>query len=82
MRRQRFEKLIGFGLEPINVINKSSLIQPETKIGNGVQIHPSAIINSYTDIVANCIANTGVIVEYDDVLKVGVEVGSGATVCE
>lgn len=81
VRRELSEKLIGFGLEPISIIDKSSLIQPETKIGNGVQIHPGAIINSYADIGDYCIVNTGAIVEHDDILKAGVEVGPGATVC-
>ena len=81
IRRQISEKLILSGLKPINIIDKSSIVQPYTKIGTGVQIHPGVIINPFAEIGDYCIINTRALIEHDDVLKDGVEVGPGAILC-
>ena len=81
IRRNISRKLIKSGIKPISLIDKSSIIQPYTKIGTGVQIHPLAIINTFATIGDYCIINTRALVEHDDILEDGVEIGPGAILC-
>ena len=80
-RRKISEKLISFGMKPINAIDKTSVILPYTKIGKGVQIHSGVIINPFACIGDYCIINTRALVEHDDIIESGVEVGPGAILC-
>ena len=80
-RRQISKKLVAAGLHAMNIIDNSSIIQPYTTIGNGVQIHPGAIVNPFASIGDYCIINTRALVEHDDILEKGVEIGPGAVLC-
>jgi sugar O-acyltransferase (sialic acid O-acetyltransferase NeuD family) len=73
-------KLIKHGWTQIDVISSQSIVQKNTTVGTGVQIHPGAIIMTDTKIGNNCIVNTGAIVEHDCILGNNVEIGPGATV--
>ena len=81
VRRNLSDKLISAGLQCIDIIDKTSIIQPYTTIGKGVQIHPGAIVNPFAQIGDYCIINTGALVEHDDVLGDGVELGPRASLC-
>lgn len=75
------EKLISHGLNYINLIHKKSLIEHHVKLGIGLQIHSGVTINPFATVGSWCILNTNSLVEHDDVLEDGVELGPRATLC-
>jgi len=80
VRETLSKKLINRGYTQKDVVSVISNIQPHTKIGTGVQIHPGVIIMTYATIGNNCIINTRAVVEHDCTLGDNVEIGPNATI--
>lgn len=63
------------------IIDQSSNICKNVKIGNGTLIAKGCIINNKTTIGENCIINTGSIIEHDCVIENNVHIGPGSIIC-
>jgi len=75
------KKLEEMRMRPISLIHESSIIDPFSRMGLGCQVHAHVTVNSLAKIGNYCILNTGSIIEHDDVLSDGVEIGPGAILC-
>ncbi len=67
-RKMWFEKLREYGLETINIIDKTAIISPSAKIGRGNFIGKYAIINADSIIGDNNVINTKALVEHECVV--------------
>lgn len=63
-RKKWFERLIGRNLSIINVIDKSSIVSKNVRLGIGVFIGKLAIVNSDVTIGDNVIINTKALMEH------------------
>jgi sugar O-acyltransferase (sialic acid O-acetyltransferase NeuD family) len=75
--------LVSKGLTAVNVCDKSSLslLDDKLKIGSGVQIMKGVIVNNNVKIGKQCILNTRSLIEHDNILGDGVEIGPAASTC-
>lgn len=64
-RRQLFAKAKAAGLEPLNIIHPSAIIDSSAKIGSGVIILPNCVVNPFVTIGENAFLFTGTIIEHD-----------------
>lgn len=65
----------------LNVIDSSSMISKNVKIGDGNFISKNVIINSLVKIESACIINSGAIVEHECKISCFTHIGPGAVVC-
>lgn len=63
-RKIWFDKLVNRKLRLINVVDRSAIISPEAKIGNGCFFGKMSVVNSKAVISNNCIINTKSLVEH------------------
>lgn len=63
-RKNWFDKLVAGGYRMINVVDKSAIISPEAKIGNGCFFGKMSVVNSNATIGNDCIINTKSLVEH------------------
>lgn len=64
-RKRWFEALRRYGVETINIIDKTAIISPSAKIGTGNFIGKRAIVNADVAIGDNNVINTGALVEHE-----------------
>jgi len=69
-----------YNLKALSLVHPTSIFS-DFSAGKGIQVHAGVIINPLAKIGDYCILNTGVIVEHDDILHDGVELGPGSTLC-
>ncbi len=74
-------KLSSIGLSPSNIIHPTACISDDSDIGFGTQIHAGTIIETEVKLGLQCIINTKASVDHECVIKNGVEIGPGATLC-
>ena len=72
-------KLDKYGLKPISLISKYSVVDKPSEIGDGVQIMPGAVIHKFTKIGDHCIINTNSTVDHDCKVGNGVHIMGGAS---
>jgi sugar O-acyltransferase (sialic acid O-acetyltransferase NeuD family) len=75
------EFLKSIGLHPVSLIHSSAIIAKNVTLGEGLQIHAGAIIETDSRIGNYCILNTGSQIDHDTDLADGVEIGPGAVLC-
>ena len=63
-RKQWFDRLSKQQLRIINVVDKSAIVSPRAKIGNGCFVGKMAVINGGSTVGDNCIINTKSLVEH------------------
>ncbi|MBE5910043.1 acetyltransferase [Pseudobutyrivibrio sp.] len=63
-RKLWYDKLKSKNLRLINVVDRSAIISPEAKIGNGCFFGKMSVVNSKAVIGDNCIVNTKSLVEH------------------
>ena len=63
-RKKWFDILLERKLRLINVVDKSAIISPEAKIGNGCFFGKMSVVNSKAQIGNDCIINTKSLVEH------------------
>lgn len=63
-RKIWYDRLTESNLRLINVVDKTAIVSPMSKIGNGCFVGKMAIINSHAMIGNNCIINTKSLVEH------------------
>lgn len=80
-RQYKASFLEHHGLNPINLIHESAIIDPTVELGRGIQIHAGVIVSPHVRVGDFCILNTRSVVEHDCVLNDAVEVGPGAVLC-
>lgn len=68
------------GLQPYNVISNSAIISPSVKIGRGVQIMSSAIIDARAEVGDYAIINLGAILGHGCKIGRGVHLGANVIV--
>lgn len=69
------------GLKPISLMHSTAYISDNAVIGEGAQILAGAIIAPEVRIGKQCIINANASIDHECVLKDGVEIGPGATLC-
>jgi len=74
------KKLKSFGLKPLNLISKFSILDDLDKCGEGIYAMPGAIVHKFTEIGDQCIFNTNSTVDHDCILGNGVHVMGGASI--
>lgn len=91
-RKNWYDRLCSQKLRLINVVDRSAIISPEAKIGNGCFFGKMSVVNSRAMIGDNCIINTKSLVEHgctihnhanistNSVINGDVEVGEGTFV--
>ncbi len=77
VRALYFKKLAKFGLDYVNAIHDSAVIESNTKIGRGVVINPNCVINSYASVGDNCVIYSNSVIEHEDVIGNNVYIGPG-----
>lgn len=65
----------------VNVIHKSSLIDPNTIIGDGTVFVHGTIVQSGSKIGSHCIVNTNASIDHDCVIDDFVHISPGSTLC-
>lgn len=63
-RKVWFDRLVNRKLRLINVVDRSAIISPEAKIGNGCFFGKMSVVNSRAVIGDDCIINTKSLVEH------------------
>ena len=74
------ENLRKIGLEPLNAINKFSIIDSTSTVGKGLQIEPGSIIQGNCKIGNYCIINTNAAIDHGSVIGDGCHIMTGASV--
>ena len=73
-------KLNSFGLKPISLISKNSILEDLDYKGQGIVSMPGAIVNKYSYIGNHVILNTNCSVDHECKIQDGVHIMGGATV--
>jgi sugar O-acyltransferase (sialic acid O-acetyltransferase NeuD family) len=79
IREQRFDELIGTGLELVNAVHPTSYIAPSARLGRGVTVAIGAIIGTGTRIGDNVIINNGAIIDHENEIGNHVHVAPGCS---
>jgi sugar O-acyltransferase (sialic acid O-acetyltransferase NeuD family) len=74
------KKLENFGLKPINLISKSAIIDPSSKIGEGLIAMPACIVHKRVKIGKYCILNSNSCVDHESNIGEGVHIMGSAYV--
>ena len=89
-RKIWYDRMVANGLCLVNIVDKSSIVSPHAKIGNGCFIGKLAVVNRKAVIGNDCIINTRALIEHgchvndhvnlstNSVLNGDVEVGDGS----
>lgn len=72
--------LLTKGLQVINVVDRSALISPKSKLGNGCFVGKLAIINSKAIVGNDCIINTRALVEHGCVVNDHVNISTNSVI--
>lgn len=78
IRKSIYEK---YKLNYYTAIHPTAVIGMQVNIEEGTVVMANACINSNTKIGKNCIINTGVIVEHDNIIEDYVHISPNATLC-
>ena len=80
-RERLFNDLINIGFCVPNIIDRTSIVSDNCKIGRGNFVGKNATINAGTIIGDCCIINTGSIIEHDCTIGNYVHISSNSTLC-
>lgn len=80
-RRKLYKEIKEIGFKVPNIIDRSSIISENVKLGEGIFVGKGAIINTNSIIGNNAIINTGSIIEHDCKIGNFVHVSPNSTVC-
>ncbi len=80
IRSQCFARAWQEGLLPGRVVHPSAVIAPSAVVGPGTMVLPGAILNSAAFTGADCIVNTGAIIEHDCRIADHVHIAPGAVI--
>ncbi len=81
MRRKIwFDRLVSRKLRLINVVDKSAIISPAAKIGNGCFFGKMSVVNSMASIGDNCIINTKSLVEHGCIVHNHANISTNAVI--
>lgn len=75
-----FEKLVSWGLEPLNLIHPSAVVARNTKVGRSVWMAANVAVNSGTTIGDGVVLNTGCTVDHDCVIESYANISPGCHV--
>jgi len=79
-RKTWYDRLTSNKLRLINVVDRSAIISPEAKIGNGCFFGKMAVVNSKAIIGNNCIVNTMSLVEHGCVVQDHANISTNAVI--
>ena len=71
-------EILRHGVPLLNAIHPSAVIMPSARLGRGIVVGATAVVNTDAEIADHVVINTGAVVEHDCVLGPGVQVGPGA----
>ena len=81
LRRKLLNEIHRLGLKQVTIIDPTSIVSKQARIGEGTFVGKRAVINANCTIGEACIINTGSIIEHDCVIKENVHVSVGAILC-
>jgi len=81
LRCEMHDLLVEKGLEPATLVHPSAIISKDAVVGKGSQIMAGSVIGPDARIGRQCIINSRVGVDHDNLLEEGVEISPGATLC-
>ena len=79
-RKVWFDRLAEHKLRLINVVDRSAIISPEARIGNGCFFGKMSIVNSKAVIGNNCIINSKALVEHGCIVHDHVNISTNAVI--
>lgn len=79
-RKEPYKMLKELGFDFINVIHKSSIIEPSVRFGECNIVAAGAIIGSEAIIGSNCFINAGSIISHDCIVSDNCHIASGAII--
>ncbi|MGF3114061.1 acetyltransferase [Facklamia sp. P12937] len=79
-RKKWYEELKRLNCGLINIIDKTSIVSPNAKLGEGCFIGKLAIINSMVNIGNNCVINTKALLEHGVKVENHVNISTNSTV--
>tara|TARA_A100001011_G_C14309235_1_gene844730 strand:+ start:1900 stop:2574 length:675 start_codon:yes stop_codon:yes gene_type:complete len=74
------KKLHEMNLKPLSIISRFTTLDKTVNIGNGAQIMPNVVLNSFSEIGDYCILNTSATIDHDCKIKNGVHIMGGASI--
>jgi UDP-perosamine 4-acetyltransferase len=78
LRIKLFQRGIEASLLPIDAVHPNAVIALSVRLGSGVTIMASAVINPCTEVGENVVVNTGAIIEHDCVIGSHAHIAPGA----
>jgi len=64
-RKDIFEKLVGYGMKPINLIHPSAVVASNVKLGSAIWIAANAVVNPGAEIGDGVVINTSATIDHD-----------------
>ncbi len=74
------KKLHEMNLKPLSIISRFTTLDKTVNIGNGAQIMPNVVLNSFSEIGDYCILNTSATIDHDCKINNGVHIMGGASI--
>lgn len=74
------QQVQSMSAEVPNIVSPIAYVSPEAQLGPGTVVFHRAVVNAMAKVGANCVLNTGSIVEHDSVLEDNVHVSTQAVV--
>lgn len=77
-RSEISKKLETYGLKPLNLVSESAIIDPSSKIGNGLIAMPACVVHKKVKIGKYCILNSNSCVDHESNIGDGVHIMGSA----
>jgi sugar O-acyltransferase (sialic acid O-acetyltransferase NeuD family) len=74
------EELKKLGLEPVDLISRSAILDGVDGIGEGLQMMPGAVVHKFSSLGNQCIVNTNSTIDHECILGDGVHVMGSASI--
>jgi UDP-perosamine 4-acetyltransferase len=76
-RKELFEKALKAGLEPVNIIHKSAVVDKTAEIGKGIVLLAGVVVNPFAKVGDNVFVFTNSTIEHDNVIGSNVYISPG-----
>lgn len=80
-RRQLFRKIQEIGFHVPNIIDVSSMVSEDAKLGEGIFVGKGSVINSCAVVADGCIINTSATIEHDCEIGAFAHMATGSVLC-
>lgn len=81
LRKKLFDRCIGLGMEPVNIVSRSAQVSGFAKLGRGVCVLRGAVAHTNVVLGDNCIVNTKASLDHDCVVGSHCHISVGVSIC-